>query len=127
MFAGSMAWCADDVVPQDRDTAVISELTFRECRSRVGLSQRQMAARLAIDLETCRVLDSGRRQAPTAILARARLLAPPVPVSPLDDQPEAHTETAPIDGPLLSLPTLAVMIGVHARTMWNAARRGSWP
>jgi ribosome-binding protein aMBF1 (putative translation factor) len=29
-----------------------------------------------------------------------------------------------VDDPLLSLPVLAGMIGIHVRTLWNAARRG---
>lgn len=109
---------------RDGHAALIAELTLRECRTRLGLSQRQMAVRLAIDLETCRVLDSGRRQAPIAILARVRLLAHQVLAPPIDDEPEAPPKSAPVDEPLLSLPTLALMIGVHARTLWNAARRG---
>jgi DNA-binding transcriptional regulator YiaG len=109
---------------QNGDAALIRELTLRECRIRLGLSQRQMAVRLAIDLETYRVLDSGRRQAPIAILARARLLMARVPATGLDHLPDPEPQSAPVNEPLLSLPVLAGMIGIHVRTLWNAARLG---
>lgn len=87
-----------------------------------ALSQREMAERLAIHLETCRVLDSSRRQTPIAILALARSLAAAVPASALDPLPEP--ELTRVDEPLLSLPALAGIVGIHVRTLWNAARSG---
>jgi DNA-binding transcriptional regulator YiaG len=109
---------------QDKGVALIRELTLRDCRLRLGLSQRQMAARLAIGSETCRVLDSGRRQTPIAILARARSLVAGVlalrPHHPLPPEPQSLG----VDEPLMSLAVLADIIGVHVRTLWNAAKRG---
>lgn len=109
---------------QQRDAAFGSELTLRECRNRLGLSQRQMAVRLGVDLETCRVLDSARRPAPVAILARARLLAAQVPAPVVIRVPAPQRPSPSTDEPLLPLPILARMIGTHVRTLWNAARRG---
>lgn len=109
---------------QDAEAALSPELTLRECRTRLGLSQRQMAVRLGVDLETCRVLDSARRPAPVAMLARARLLAAQVPAPEVMRTPEPRRPSASVDEPLLCLPALARMIGIHVRTLWNAARRG---
>ena len=109
---------------QDEGAARIRALTLRDCRIRLGLSQRQMAIRLAIDVETCRVLDSQRRQAPIAILARARSLVARVPEPGLDHLSRPEPQSGRVDDPLLSLPVLAGMIGVHVRTLWNAVRRG---
>ena len=109
---------------QQRDAANHAALTLRECRNRLGLSQRQMAARLGVDLETCRALDSARRPTPVAILARARLMAAQVPATLVARVAELERPAAWGDERLLSLPTLAQMIGIHVRTLWNAVRRG---
>lgn len=106
------------------DAILARELTLRECRNCLGVSQRQMAVRLGIDLETCRVLDSARRPVPAAILARARLLVSRLSVAINHRGPDLEAESPPAREPLFSLPTLAQMIGVHVRTLWNAARRG---
>jgi len=85
-----------------------------------------MAARLGVNLETCRVLDSARRPAPIAILARARLLAAQVPVPLVIRVPGPQSLSPSVEEPLLSLPTLAGMIGIHVRPLWNAAIRGQF-
>ena len=120
----TMAWCAKMRRAQDGDVALASELTLRQCRKRLGLSQRQMADRLDVDLETCRAIDSARRPAPVATLTRARLLAAQVPAPVVIRVSEPQRQFPSADEPLLPLPTLARMIGTHVRTLWNAARRG---
>lgn len=125
MCGDCMAWCATMRRTQDVHAALPPELTVRECRNRLGLSQRQMAVRLGIGLETCRVLDSARRPVPAAILARARLLVSRLRTPISHRRPEEPNPLAPpAPEPLLSLPTLAQMIGVHVRSLWSAARRG---
>ena len=81
--------------------------TLRECRTTLHLSQAAFAAELGASPETYRVWDSGRRPPPSRILDRARAL-----VTHRNDQA------------LLPLGVLALLIGVHVRTLRNAARDG---
>ena len=81
--------------------------TLRACREALECSQSAFAAELGVFLETYRVWDSGRRSAPARILDRARALV-------------AHQN----DQELLPLRVLALLIGVHVRTLRNAARDG---
>ena len=78
---------------------------MRTYRAALALSQSAFAARLNVPLETYRTWDSGRREPSKEVLSRARTLA-------------AH----PDDTVLLSLQVLALMIGVHVRTLQAAAR-----
>ena len=80
---------------------------MRTYRAALTLSQSAFAARLNVPLETYRTWDSGRREPSKEFLSRARTLA-------------AH----PDDTVLLSLRVLALMIGVHVRTLQAAARSG---
>ena len=91
---------------------------MRTYRRALGLSQSAFAAQLNVPLETYRPWDSGRREPPPQLLTRARTLA-----------------GYPDDTVLLPLPVLALMIGVHVRTLHAAACRsrirhqaaaGSW-
>ena len=91
-----MAWC-DVVEPR----------TLRECRIALGQSQAAFAARLGVSSESYRTWDAGRRATPPKILARARALA-------------THRD----DHALLPLPVLALLIGVHVKTLRAAARDG---
>ena len=98
--------------------------SFRECRRMLGMSQRHFASVLGLDVETCRVLDSGRREVPAAILARVRILA--------DQQAARETSVATHAGrrtpePALPLPELARLVGIHVRTLLAAARDGYLP
>ena len=81
--------------------------TLRECRIAVGQSQAAFAARLGVSPESYRTWDAGRRATPPKLLARARALA-------------AHRN----DHDLLLLPVLALLIGVHVKTLRAAARDG---
>ena len=81
--------------------------TLRECREALERSQAAFAAELGVSPETYRVWDSGRRPAPARILNRARALV-------------VHRN----DQELLPLGVLAILIGVHVRTLRNAARDG---
>src|SRR5689334_3174111 len=81
--------------------------SLRDYRLRLGLTQTQFAVQLDINVETYRVLDSGRRPCPPQLLERAGLLS---------KYAGAHG--------LLPLPVLAPLIGVHVRTLWNAAAAG---
>ena len=94
-----MAWC-DVVEPR----------TLRECRIALGQSQAAFAAMLGASPESYRTWDAGRRATPLKILARARALA-------------AHRD----DHELLPLPVLALLIGVHVKTLRAAARDGRLP
>ena len=94
-----MAWC-DVVEPR----------TLRDCRIALGQSQAAFAAMLGVSPESYRTWDAGRRATPLKILARARALA-----TPRDD----HA--------LLPLPVLALLIGVHVKTLRAAARDGRLP
>ena len=94
-----MAWC-DVVEPR----------TLRECRIALGQSQAAFAAMLGVSPESYRTWDAGRRATPVKILARARALA-------------THRD----DHALLPLPELALLIGVHVKTLRAAARDGRLP
>ena len=94
-----MAWC-DVVKPR----------TLRACRIALGKSQAGFAAMLGVSPESYRTWDAGRRAMPPKMLARARALA-------------AHRN----DYDLLPLPVLALLVGVHAKTLRAAARDGRLP
>ena len=94
-----MAWC-DVVEPR----------TLRECRIALGQSQAAFAAMLSASPESYRTWDAGRRATPPKMLARARALA-------------THRD----DHALLPLPVLALLIGVHVKTLRAAARDGRLP
>ncbi len=94
-----MAWC-DVVEPR----------TLRECRIALGQSQAAFAATLGASPESYRTWDAGRRATPLKILARAHALA-------------THRD----DHALLPLPVLALLIGVHVKTLRAAARDGRLP
>ena len=81
--------------------------TLRDCRIALGQSQVQFAARLGVPAESYRTWDSGRRRVPGRVLARARALA-------------THRDEQAI----LPLPVLALLIGVHVKTLYSAARTG---
>ena len=91
-----MAWC-DVVEPR----------TLRECRIAVGKSQAAFAAMLGVSAESYRTWDAGRRATPPQVMARARALA-------------THRD----DDALLPLLVLALLIGVHVKTLRAAARDG---
>ena len=94
-----MAWC-DVVEPR----------TLRECRIALGQSQTAFAAMLGVSPESYRTWDAGRRATPPKMLARARALA-------------THHD----DHTLLPLPVLALLVGVHVKTLRAAARDGRLP
>ena len=94
-----MAWCV-----------VVEPRTLREYRIALGKSQTTFAAMLGVSPESYRTWDSGRRATPPKILARARALA-------------THRN----DHELLPLPVLALLIGVHVKTLRAAARDGRLP
>ena len=79
---------------------------LRRLRLALGLSQREFASRLGLSPESYRTWDAGRRVAPTEIVARARTLA------------------RGSQAQLLSLETLAKVLGVHQRTLQKAALDG---
>ena len=94
-----MAWCD-----------VVERRTLRECRIALGKSQAAFAAMLGASPESYRTWDAGRRVTPSQVMARARVL-----VTHRDDH-------AP-----LPLPVLALLIGVHVKTLRAAARDGRLP
>ena len=94
-----MAWCD-----------VMEPRTLRECRIALGQSQAAFAAMLGASPESYRTWDAGRRATPPKMLARARALA-----------------TYRDDHALLPLPVLALLIGVHVKTLRAAARDGRLP
>ena len=94
-----MAWCD-----------VVEPCTLRECRIALGQSQAAFAATLGASPESYRTWDTGRRVTPPKMLARARALA-------------THRD----DHALLPLPVLALLIGVHVKTLRAAARDGRLP
>ena len=94
-----MAWC-DVVEPR----------TLRECRIALGKSQAVFAAMLGVSPESYRTWDAVRRATPPKLLARARALA-------------THRD----DHELLPLPVLALLIGVHVKTLRAAVRDGRLP
>jgi DNA-binding transcriptional regulator YiaG len=79
--------------------------TIRECRLALGLSQRAFEERLGVSAETYRVWDSGRRDPPPSLIARACTLF-------------EHRK----DDELLPLGVLARLVNVHVRTLRAAAR-----
>ena len=89
---------------------VVEPRTLRECRIALDQSQAAFAARLGAPPESYRTWDAGRRATPPKILARARALA-------------THRN----DHALLPLPVLALLIGVHVKTLRAAARDGRLP
>ena len=91
-----MAWCG-----------IVEPRTLRECRIALGQSQAAFAAMLGVSLESYRTWDAWRRATPPKILARARALA-------------THRD----EQALLPLPVLALLIGVHVKTLRAAARDG---
>ena len=91
-----MAWCV-----------VVEPRTLRECRIALGKSQAAFAAMLGVSPESYRTWDAGRRATPPTMLARARALA-----------------TYRDDHARLPLPVLALLVGVHVKTLRSAARDG---
>lgn len=81
-------------------------LTLRQCRDNLALSQIAFATQLGVPVNTYRTWNSGRRPVRDAVLARARALA------------------GARDRRALSLATLALILGVHVRTLQTAARDG---
>ena len=79
-------------------------------RIALGQSQAAVAAVLGVPPESYRTWDAGRRATPPKLLARARALA-------------THRD----DHALLPLPVLALLIGVHVKTLRAAARDGRLP
>ncbi len=94
-----MAWCD-----------VVEPCTLRECRIALGQSQAAFAAMLGVSPESYRTWDAGRRATPPHVMARARALA-------------THRD----EHALLPLPVLALLIGVHVKTLRAAARDGRLP
>ena len=88
----------------------MTDPSLRQCREGLGLSQLAFARQLGVAPESYRTWDAGRRPVPAAILARARALV-------------AHRDAHG----LLPLPLLATLVGVHVRTLQNAARDGRLP
>jgi DNA-binding transcriptional regulator YiaG len=80
---------------------------IRGIRLKLRLSQPQFAVLLGVSAETYRTWDSGRRLVPRAWLEKARALA-------ATNDPNR----------LWSLQALATELGVHVRTLRNAARAG---
>ena len=94
-----MAWCD-----------VVERRTLRECRIALSQSQAAFAAMLGVSPESYRTWDAGRRATPPQVMARARALA-------------THRD----DHTLLPLPVLALLFGVHVKTLRAAARDGRLP
>ena len=94
-----MAWCD-----------VMEPRTLREFRVALGKSPAAFAAMLGVSAESYRTWDAGRRATPPKVMARARALA-------------THRD----DHVLLPLPVLALLIGVHVKTLQAAARDGRLP
>ena len=83
---------------------VVEPRTLRECRIALGKSQAVFATMLGVSPESYRTWDAGRRATPPKLLARARVLA-------------THRD----ERALLPLPILALLIGVHVKTLRSAA------
>jgi DNA-binding transcriptional regulator YiaG len=81
--------------------------TIRKLRLATKLSQAEFAKRLGVSLESCRLWDSGRRNAPAAALDQARALAAAGP-----------------DDVARKLPDLARLLGVSVYRLREAARDG---
>ena len=94
-----MAWCD-----------VVEPCTLRECRIALGQSQAAFAALIGVSAESYRTWDAGRRATPPLVMVRARVIA-------------THRD----DHALLPLPVLALLIGVHVKTLRAAARDGRLP
>ena len=94
-----MAWCV-----------VVEPRTLRECRIALGQSQAAFALMLGASPESYRTWDAGRRVPPPKLLARARALA-------------THRDAQA----LVPLPALALLVGVHVKTLRAAARDGRLP
>ena len=94
-----MAWC-DVVEPR----------TLRKCRIALGKSQAAFAALLGVSAESYRTWDAGRRATPPLVMVYARVIA-------------THRD----DHALLPLPVLALLIGVHVKTLRATARDGRLP
>ena len=92
-------------MPQSAPQAGTNEI--RVIRLRLQLSQPQFASLLGVSAETYRTWDSGRRVVSDAWLAKARALA-------ATNDPQR----------LYSLQELATELGVHVRTLRDAARKG---
>ena len=89
---------------------VVEPRTLRECRIALGKSQAAFAALLGVSAESYRTWDAGRRATPPLVMVRARVTA-------------THRD----DHALLPLPVLALLIGVHVKTLRAAARDGRLP
>lgn len=81
---------------------------LRDLRRSLGLSQHELAARLHVSEETCRVWDSGRRPVPAAVLRAAQRI--------LDEHRRDHE--------WLTFGALAREMGVNVQTLRAAARTG---
>ena len=92
-------------MPRSAPRARTSDI--REVRLRLRLSQPQFAALLGVSAETYRTWDSGRRPVASAWLDKAQVLA------------TTHDPSR-----LWSLQELATELGVHVRTLRDAARTG---
>ena len=90
-----------------RNPPIAGASEIRGLRLRLRLSQPQFAALLGVSAETYRTWDSGRRVVPPAWVDKARELA-----------------AANDPGRLWSLQELAAELGVHVRTLRDAARTG---
>ena len=90
-----------------RQTPNAGSSGVRGLRLRLRLSQSKFASLLGVSAETYRTWDSGRRAVPAACLDKARALA-------ANNDPDR----------LWSLQTLATELGVHVRTLRDAARSG---
>jgi DNA-binding transcriptional regulator YiaG len=90
-----------------RKAAGAGSSEIRRLRFQLQLSQPQFARLLGVSAETYRTWDSGRREVPDAILRRGQ-------------------ELAAVEDPsrLWSLQELATELGVHVRTLRDAARSG---
>ena len=92
-------------MPRPRRLTAASEI--RDIRGQLQLSQRQFATLLGVSPETYRAWDSGRRDILDSWLDKARSLA-------VTHDPSRR----------LSLQELATALGVHVRTLREAARSG---
>lgn len=90
-----------------RNPPITGATEIRDLRLRLQLSQPQFANLLGVSAETYRTWDSGRRVVPPAWLEKARELV-----------------AANDPGRLWPLQELAAELGVHVRTLRDAARTG---
>jgi DNA-binding transcriptional regulator YiaG len=84
-----------------------AEGEIRDIRLRLGLTQPRFAALIGVSPETYRTWDSGRRPVPDRCIDKARALA-------VTHDPDRR----------MSLQELATTLGVHVRTLRDAARSG---